>query len=287
MPSHPPPCKERRCTHTACLTGRGGCPETLTIHRAESERRHCDGTSSAARTSAAASCRLDCSTPSPQVRYQHSYNNHRMFCMGSVRIMPGAVAYLLRAEARVVVVLLSAAEAAFGQLRAEGDPARQALAEIFAGQDRLSKSVSSTGGSGAGQILVPVVDTGFTGGPLRCCLFTPELQWQSRGQWRILQGLVRTRASQPPSWRACRTTSGEGAFSVCSPWIPSLFTPELQRQFRGKLAYLTGVRMGKRLGWVGSCLASCSCRWTGRALRRSGVWGWCGSASSTWRCCRT
>ena len=26
--------------------------------------------------------------------------------------------------------------------------------------------------------------------PLQYCLFTPELQWQSRGKWRILQGCL-------------------------------------------------------------------------------------------------
>jgi hypothetical protein len=53
-----------------------------------------------------------------------------------------------------------------------------------------------------------VVQGGFTARcvPLQCCLFTPELQWQSRGKQRAVQG----GGSPLNAWASCRMGETEG-----------------------------------------------------------------------------
>jgi hypothetical protein len=103
--------------------------------------------------------------------------------------------------------------------------------------------------------------TGRGDTPTQNCLFTPELQWQSRGKRRILQGNGRgsmgpdykVPAPPPPPPEEGRPYSEVTFLSlkltflsrprhVLTPLQYWLFTPELQWQSRGKRAHLTGCQ---------------------------------------------
>jgi hypothetical protein len=79
--------------------------------------------------------------------------------------------------------------------------------------------------------------TGRAGVSLQHRLLTPELQWQSRGEWRILQGCKLQLAVQEKISTAVRTVPA----SILTPSIPCI-TPELQWQSRGNRALQGGVR---------------------------------------------
>jgi hypothetical protein len=70
-----------------------------------------------------------------------------------------------------------------------------------------------------GNSSLPVVSERFPLTPLQNCLFTPELQWQSRGQRRILQGWVQTGHHACLWARPChRTVCWIAASARRRPW---------------------------------------------------------------------
>jgi hypothetical protein len=83
--------------------------------------------------------------------------------------------------------------------------------------------------------------------PLQCWLFIPELQWQSRGKWRILQRCKQVTRLQA-AWRG-HTTRHDFRCPHCNrPWAP--------RQVKLKIKSLdSGAdtekkrRLGKKMDW--------------------------------------